>query len=97
MPARRVVTDSSSEQGHQNSWPSKARGGRVYDASTRGCVRLMAVASPRVVLAGVSLWREFDDREDKDERIRAATSAIARVLLPTITVPGTWDECLSAL
>ena len=48
-----------------------------------------------LVLAGVSLWKEFNDREDQDELIREATAAIARVLLPTITVLGSLDDCLA--
>jgi hypothetical protein len=39
-----------------------------------------------LVLAGVSLWQEYKDREDTDEMIRIASKAVARVLLPTISV-----------
>jgi hypothetical protein len=48
-----------------------------------------------LVLAGVSLWKEFDDREDKDDLVQGATAAIARVLLPTITVLGSLDDCIA--
>jgi hypothetical protein len=44
-----------------------------------------------LVLAGVSLWQEYKDREDNDELIRSSTSAIARILLPTITVLGSLE------
>jgi len=49
-----------------------------------------------LVLAGVSLWQEFGDHEDKDELIRASTTALARVLLPTITVLGSLEPDLLA-
>ena len=39
-----------------------------------------------LVLSGVSLWQECKDREDRDEMIRVASKATARVLLPTIDV-----------
>lgn len=41
-----------------------------------------------LVLAGVSFWQEFAEKEDRDELIRCSTAALARVLLPTITVLG---------
>jgi hypothetical protein len=41
-----------------------------------------------LVLAGVSLWAEYKDRDDSDELIRASSKAVARILLPTITVLG---------
>jgi len=41
-----------------------------------------------LVLIGVSLWEEFKDRDDVDEQIRVTTRAIARVLVPTISVLG---------
>jgi len=41
-----------------------------------------------LVLAGVSLWLEFAEKEERDELIRSSTTALARVLLPTITVLG---------
>lgn len=45
-----------------------------------------------LVLAGVSLWQEYRDDENGDEMIRTASSAVARVLLPTIMVLGSLDE-----
>jgi hypothetical protein len=50
-----------------------------------------------LVLAGVSLWQEFSDREDCDELVRSATKAVARVLLPSITVLGSLEHDLRAL
>jgi hypothetical protein len=50
-----------------------------------------------LVLAGISLWQEFDDREDKDELIRSSTTALARVLLPMITVLGALEPELQLL
>jgi hypothetical protein len=47
-----------------------------------------------LVLAGVSLWQEFDDREDKDDLIRSSSRALARVLMPTITVLGSLEPDL---
>ena len=47
-----------------------------------------------LVLAGVSLWREFSDKEDCDELIRTSTKAISRVLLPTISVLGSLEHVL---
>lgn len=44
-----------------------------------------------LVLAGVSLWKEFSDQEERDSLIRSTTKAIARVLLPTISVLGSLD------
>lgn len=44
-----------------------------------------------LVLAGVSLWQEYKDREDSEDAIRRASKAVARVLLPTITVLGTLE------
>lgn len=41
-----------------------------------------------LVLNGVSLWKEFAEREDGEELIRTASSAVARVILPTILVLG---------
>jgi len=41
-----------------------------------------------LVLAGVSLWQEFGNRDDKDELISLSTKALAKVLLPTISVLG---------
>jgi hypothetical protein len=49
-----------------------------------------------LVLSAVSLWQEFSEREDRDELIRSATTALARVLLPTITVLGTLEPDLLA-
>ena len=49
-----------------------------------------------LVLAGVSLWQEFSDKEDCDELIRTSTKAIARVLLPTISVLGSLEHDLIA-
>jgi hypothetical protein len=45
-----------------------------------------------LVLAGVSLWQEYSDHEDCDEIVRTTTKAIARVLLPTITVLGRLEQ-----
>lgn len=39
-----------------------------------------------LVLAGVSLWEQFRDAENSDDLIRDTSSAIARVLLPMISV-----------
>jgi len=50
-----------------------------------------------LVLAGVSLWQEFSEKEDCDELIRGSTSAIARVLLPTISVLGSLEHELVAI
>lgn len=44
-----------------------------------------------LVLAGVSLWKEFSDEDERDNLIRATTKAIAPVLLPTISVLGSLD------
>lgn len=41
-----------------------------------------------LVLAGISLWQEYSDDENCDEIIRTATKAVARILLPTISVLG---------
>lgn len=41
-----------------------------------------------LVLAGVSLWQEYKDHSESDELIRSSSKAIARILLPTITVLG---------
>lgn len=41
-----------------------------------------------LVLAGVSLWQEYRDHPDADELIRSSSKAVARILLPTITVLG---------
>jgi hypothetical protein len=41
-----------------------------------------------LVLAGVSLWHEYKDRDEADDLIRSSTKAMARILLPTITVLG---------
>jgi hypothetical protein len=49
-----------------------------------------------LVLAGVSLWSEYVDDERVDELIRSSSTAIARVLLPTIAVLGSLDDsCVS--
>ena len=34
------------------------------------------------------MWLEFAEKEERDELIRSSTTALARVLLPTITVLG---------
>jgi hypothetical protein len=47
-----------------------------------------------LVLSGLSLWREYSERDDCDELVRSASSAIARVLLPTITVLGALEQGL---
>ena len=39
-----------------------------------------------LVLAGVSLWQEYKDRDDRDEMVSMASKAVARVLLATTTV-----------
>jgi hypothetical protein len=44
-----------------------------------------------LVLVGVSLWQEYHDDEKCDELIRSTSSAVARVLLPTIVVLGSLD------
>lgn len=44
-----------------------------------------------LVLAGVSLWGAFKDDERRDEMILPATTAVARVLLPTIVVLGSLE------
>jgi hypothetical protein len=50
-----------------------------------------------LVLAGVSLWRQFEEREeDRDEIVRESTAALARVLLPVISVLGALEEGLAA-
>jgi hypothetical protein len=49
-----------------------------------------------LVLKGVSLWREYEEREDRDEVVRSATAALARVLLPVICVLGALEEGLVA-
>jgi len=49
-----------------------------------------------LVLGGVSLWREYSGREDCDELIRSASSAMARVLLPIISVLGRLDQGLES-
>lgn len=41
-----------------------------------------------LVLAGVSLWQEYKDRDEADELIRSSSKAVARILLPTIMVLG---------
>ncbi|HEV2293562.1 MAG TPA: hypothetical protein VGR35_06880 [Tepidisphaeraceae bacterium] len=48
-----------------------------------------------LVLAGVSLWQEYKEREDNDELIRSASKAVARILLPTITVLGALEPTAS--
>lgn len=48
-----------------------------------------------LVLIGVSLWEEFKERDDADDQIRATTKAVARVLVPTITVLGALDAVRS--
>ncbi len=44
-----------------------------------------------LVLAGVPLWQEFSGKDDCDELIRDSTKAVARVLLPTISVLGSLE------
>jgi hypothetical protein len=44
-----------------------------------------------LVLGGISLWEQFRDDETADEHIRDASAALARVLLPMITVLGSLD------
>ncbi|MBV9216634.1 MAG: hypothetical protein JO053_10680, partial [Acidobacteria bacterium] len=41
-----------------------------------------------LVLSGVSFWKEFEDQEERDELVRKASSAIARILLPVVEVLG---------
>jgi hypothetical protein len=48
-----------------------------------------------LVLAGVSLWRQFEEREERDELVRESTAALARVLLPVICVLGALEEGLA--
>lgn len=50
-----------------------------------------------LVLAGVSLWQEFAEKEERDELICAASSAVARVLLPTITAVGSLEHDLVSM
>lgn len=48
-----------------------------------------------LVLAGVSFWREFAEEENRDDLIRSSTTALARVILPTILVLGNLERDLA--
>lgn len=44
-----------------------------------------------LVLTGVSLWQDYRDDDQSDNLIRTGSSAVARVLLPMISVLGTLE------
>jgi hypothetical protein len=48
-----------------------------------------------LVLSGVSLWQDFKGYENSEELVREATKAVARVLLPTITVLSAIEPAVS--
>ena len=50
-----------------------------------------------LVLAGVALYQEYAESDDRDELIRSASRALARVLLPTIRVLGALEHNLTEI